>query len=215
MFKNLLLIKLFLFTSLTVNANSKIHNFEGSIKLKKETVFDTSFITLQVKGNFVRINELNKNKEIQSSYIVNLDEETVLVLSPSRKLYSEVKNILSNQKEEQETQIIKSGNCMEYNGFHCSQMRVKCKARDTEIAFWVTDEKFDFFNSLVNILKKTNINIDMFNLFPEIEGGFPILTVDRTLLRKERMRLAVDDIKEGYLSEIYFKIPPDFRKLER
>jgi hypothetical protein len=215
MFKNLLLFKLFLFTSLTVNAYSKIHNFEGCINMKKETIFDTSFITIQVKGNLVRIDEFDRNKELLTYYIVNLEDETIFALSPHRKLYSEVRGKIKNAEEARDTQIVRSGNYMDYNGFHCCQMRVKCKNKDSEIAFWVTDENFDFFSTLIKVLRKSNVNIDMFTYFPEMESGFPILTIDRTLLRKERMRVAVDDIKKGYLSDNNFTIPTDYQKIAR
>ncbi|MHC1703624.1 MAG: hypothetical protein AB9846_06920 [Tenuifilaceae bacterium] len=67
MFKSFLLFKLFLFTSLTVQANSKIQNFEGSINLKKETVYDTTLIAIHVKGPLVRIDEMDQQKNLISS----------------------------------------------------------------------------------------------------------------------------------------------------
>jgi len=215
MFKNLLLVKLFLFTSLTVNANSKIQNFEGSINLKREAVYDTLYITILVKGNFVRIDEYERINFIRNSYIVDLEKETVFALSPQQKLFTEVRANNKNQIAEKDTQIVRTGNCMDYNGYKCCQMRVKCRNRDTEIAYWVADENFDFFTTLVKILKKTKVNISLFDYFPEIEGLFPVLIVERTLLRKERMTLKLDSIQKVILSENSFKIPPDYRKIER
>jgi len=215
MFKNFLLFKIFLFTSLTVQANSKIHNFEGSINLKKETVYDTTLIAIHVKGPLVRIDEMDQRKNLLNSYIINLDDKSVIALSPQRKLYSEVKTIVNNQKEKRDTQLIRTNNSMVYNGYSCSQMRVKCKSRDTEIAYWVSQEKIEFFSSLIKILKNTKINIEVFEYFPETEDFFPVLTLDRTLLRKERMKLAVANIQKEILSENRFKIPLDYQKIER
>lgn len=214
MFKIFLLFKLFLFTSLTVQANSKIQNFEGSINLKKETVYDTTLIAIHVKGPLVRIDEMDQRKNLLNSYIINLDDKSVMALSPQRKLYSEVKNMANNQKEKRDTQLIRTNNCMVYNGYKCSQMRVKCKSRDTEIAYWVSQEKFEFFSSLLKVLKSTKINLDFFEYFPETEGFFPVLTINRTLMRKERMKLAVANIQKEILSENRFRIPLDYQKIE-
>lgn len=215
MFKNFLLLKIFLFISFTAEASPKIQNFEGSINLKKETVYDTSYVTIQVKGDLVRIDELDKNKSLQNSYIVNLKDESVLALSPKRKLYSEISVKENNLISQIDTQIIRTENCMDFNGYRCCQMRVKCKSKNTEVAYWVTQENFDFFTSLVKILRNTKLNIDLFNYFPNINGIFPVLTVERTLLRKEKMKLAVADIKKAQLSESSFRIPPGYRKIEQ
>ncbi|MHC1703625.1 MAG: DUF4412 domain-containing protein [Tenuifilaceae bacterium] len=104
---------------------------------------------------------------------------------------------------------------MIYNGFHCNQMRVKCKSRDTEVAYWISKESYDFFSSLLKILRNTKISLDVFEYFPENEGYFPILIVERTLMRKERMKVAVASIQKEIINPSKFRIPLDYRKIER
>ena len=212
--KGSVLFKLLLFTSVNVYASSKIQNFEGSINLKKETAYDTSYLTIKVKGELVRIDEINKNRNLVNSYIVDLEKETVIALSPQKHLYREIKSTTNYAVVQKDTQIISTGNCMEYGGYKCCQVRVKCVNRDSEVAYWITKENFNFFNLLVRVLRKTNVNINVFNYFPDIEGGFPVLTVERTLMRKERLKIAVAAIEPMNLSDNNFKIPLDYQKLE-
>jgi hypothetical protein len=215
MFKRFILFGLIVQISFSVQALSKVKKFEGSIKLKKETVYDTSYVTIQVKGNQVRLDEYDCKKNLVSIYIINLESEKVLALSPKNRLFYELRPSQKMQISNNDTTVIKTENRMMFDGQSCCQMRVKCISSDTEVAFWVTENNFDFFTSMNKVLRKYKPNINIFSYFPDINGVFPLLTVERTLLRKEKMKIQVTGIREALLSEALFKIPLGYQKIEQ
>lgn len=215
MFKRFIAIKLIVSLSLSAQALPNLQKFEGCIKLKRETVYDTSFITIQVKNNQVRLDEFDCKKNLVSIYILDLEREKVLALSPKQKLFYELKPSKAILTTNEDAVIIKTENRMVVDGHNCCQMRVKSVSRDTEVAFWVTENNFDFFKSMNNLIRKVKPDLDIFSYFPDINGLFPILTVERTLLRKEKMKVEVTGINETMLSENLFKIPLGYQKIEQ
>lgn len=215
MFKRLIIIPFILFATLTVRALPKVQKFEGSINLKKETVFDTSFVTIRVKGDQVRLDEYDSKRNLVSIYILNLVSEEVLALSPKHKLFYELRPTRAIQFPNDDTITTRTENRMILEGHSCCQMRVKSISRDTEVAFWVTGNNFEFFKAMNKILRRVKPDINIFSYFPDIHGAFPMLTVERTLLRKERMKVLVTGITELPLSENLFRIPLGYQKIEQ
>ena len=200
--------------SFTVHALPKLQKFEGSINLKKETVYDTTFVTIQVKGDHVRLDEYDSKQNLVSIYILNLLSEKVLALSPKHKLFYELRPTRSIQMSKEDTVTTRTENQMVLDGRSCCQMRVKSISRNTEVAFWVTENNFEFFKSMNKVLRKVKPDIDIFSYFPDINGLFPMLTVERTLLRKEKLKVLVTGISEKQLSENLFKVPLGYQKIE-
>lgn len=215
MYKRLIIIELIIFLSLTVNALSKLQKFEGSINLKRETVYDTSFITIQVKGDQVRLDEYDSKKKLVSIYILNLVNKRMLALSPKNKLFYELRPSRAIQTTNEDTIISRTENRMVLEGRNCFQMRVKNISHDTEVAFWVTENNFEFFKSMNEVLRRHKPDINIFSNFPDIKGIFPMLMVERNLLRKEKMKVLVTGIRESTLSENLFKIPLGYQKIEQ
>jgi len=63
------------------------------------------------------------------------------------------------------------------------------------------------------MLRKVKPDVDMFAYFPDVKGLFPMLVVERTLLRKEKMKVLVTAIDESMLSENLFKVPLGYQKI--
>lgn len=197
----------------TVEASSNVDKFEGSIKLKKETVYDTSYVLIQVRGNQVRLDEYDSKKNVTNIYIINLESEKVLALSPSRKLFFELSPSRSIQMPQDNATTLNKENKIVLEGKSCCQLRVKSIARDTEVAYWVTEKDFDFFMAMNKILRKVKPDVDLFAYFPDIKGLFPMLVVERTLLRKEKMKVLVTAINETTLNDNIFTIPHGYQKI--
>lgn len=214
MLKRASIILVITLISLTVEAFSKVEKFEGSIKLKKETVYDTSYIVIQVRGSQVRLDEYDSKKNVTSIYIINLETEKVLALSPKRKLFFELSPSRSVQMPcPDDATTLNKENKIVLEGKICCQMRVKSIARDTEVAYWVTEKDFDFFMAMNKILRKVKPDADLFAYFPDVKGLFPMLIIERTLLRKEKMKVLVTAIDESMLSENLFKVPLGYQKI--
>ncbi len=215
MLRRLIILHLIIILTLAVKASSNLYKFEGSIKLKKETIYDTSFVTIQVRGNLVRLDEFDCKKNLISMYIINLESEKVLALSPRHKLFYELSPSRAIQKPNDDATTINTENRMILDGQNCCQMRVKSIARDTEVAYWVAEKDFDFFMVMNKILRKVKPDIDIFSYFPDVKGLFPMLVVERTLLRKEKMKVLVTAISETTLNDSVFKIPLGYQKIEQ
>ncbi|MDA3780569.1 MAG: DUF4412 domain-containing protein, partial [Bacteroidales bacterium] len=111
--------------------------------------------------------------------------------------------------------VQKTGNHRMVNGYKCYQWRVKNKHRNTEIVFWVANNNFYFFEQLVKILNKTNEDFKFYSRITESYGFFPMLTVERTLLRKEKSRIEVLQITNEDINNSVFNIPSEYKKIIR
>lgn len=194
-------------------ASANLRSFEGNINFVRETAFDITYITILVKGSKVRVDEHDNSRRLLSSHLINLDDEKVIALSHDRKLFLEVpvRQNLTNGNFE----IRKTGNHKEIKGQVCYQWRVRDVKRNTEIAYWVYPERFEFFESLLRLLNRTELSLSVFKDIPENGNFFPMLTEERTLLRKEKLRMAVVDINETNLNSKLFEIPNGYKQARR
>ncbi|MCK5170946.1 MAG: hypothetical protein KAQ75_13795, partial [Bacteroidales bacterium] len=85
----------------------------------------------------------------------------------------------------------------------------------TEVSYWVSQNNFYFFEELVHLINNTDKTYEFFEKIPETQGFFPMLCVERTLLRKEKYRLYVINITNNAISDDIFKIPSDFELVVR
>lgn len=206
----LVLIIIFLSLLSTVYART----FEGSINFVRETVFDTTRINIYVKNSMVRVDERDTKNRLVSSHIVNLDKEEVYALSYSKQLYTKLLvNGYSNNNEC--ISVKKTQNSKEINGHTCSQWRVRDERMNTEVAYWMFDGEFDFFAKLLNLLRRTEYSLAIFGAIPEVGGFIPMLTEERTLLRKEKLKIRIIDIEHNNPSSSLFGIPSHFKSVNR
>ncbi|HOP03043.1 MAG TPA: DUF4412 domain-containing protein [Tenuifilaceae bacterium] len=187
--------------------------FEGRINFLRETVYDTTYITIMVKGSMARIDEFDTQKRLLSSQLVDFEKEKIIALSPSKKLYTSIPVLNSKVVSNNNYVIKKTQNFKEINGYKCYQWRVRDPQHNTEAAYWVINENFAFFDKLVALINRTERSFALYNLIPENEGYFPILTEERTLLRKEKLRIAVVDINEQNLHPSLFEVPRGYNPL--
>lgn len=188
--------------------------FEGSIKFVKKSFYDTTFLQYYIKDHQIRIDKYGRQGgELIETLLVDLEKQTVTAVNPIKKLYRPLTIASEDQAPNQGYKIIKTGNFREINGVRCYQWRVRNRRLNSEIAYWVTQTQFDFYDDLLTLLKRTERIYRFFIEIPGNEGFFPMLSVERTLLRDERERVVVQQIDEGSLSERLFKIPDDYTEL--
>jgi hypothetical protein len=185
--------------------------FEGSITLVKETCFDTTFFTYYVSDGKIRIEEFNSKKNLQSVFIVNTNNEDVFIINPEKKLYTKLIKKPMGIGEEKQFSINKTSDFKMINGVKCYQWRVKNKEKNTEIAYWVTQNDFTFFEKMVKILNHTDKSWEFFNHIPQTQGYFPMVSVERNLVRDEKMRTSVLQINRKSIDSSIFKIPANYK----
>ena len=189
---------------------NNLETFEGRIELVQESHYEKSYFTYFVKDNHVRIDQFDNEHQLNQSYIIHIKEEEVFVLSPTKKLYTK---LALSEKEKQLSnnfKIIKTENSRLINGFNCYQWRVKNTERNTETAYWVSQNNFYFFENLIKLLNRTDKTFEFFEIIPDTQGFFPMLCVERTLLRKEKLRTYVLTINNEKLDESRFQIPSNY-----
>lgn len=182
--------------------------FEGTIDIVKTTLSDTLYYSYTIKNNHIRIDEYDKHKRLQKSFILNLQDSSIFALNPHDKLYMPVERQIAMENAIEPT-IIHTGNFKYINGYRCYQWRVRDVASNTEIAYWVAQENFDFFVPMAHLWKTIEENFSFFTLLPlqSIAGNMPLLTETRTLLRDEKAIISVINIERVLVSDALFVIP--------
>lgn len=186
-------------------------SFEGSITLVKESFYDTTFFTYYVSDGRIRVEECNSKKELQTVYLVDVNKEVVFVIDPQKKMYTKLKKINNAESAEEHFSIKKTNNYKLVKGVKCFQWRVKNCEKNSEISYWVTQNNFDFFEKMVKVLNQTDRSWEFFNRIPNTQGFFPMLYIERNLLRDEKMRTAVLQIENRPIDTSVFSIPKGFK----
>jgi len=180
-----------------------------------KTVSDTSYYSYNVKDNLVRIDELDKNKKINKALIINLEDKSVIAINPSKKLFTALprkKNITLS--DDGGFDVIKTTNFRTINGYNCNQWRVRNRGLNTEVTYWVAEDKFTFFDELIRVLSTSDRSFSFFLQIPDNQGAMPMLSVERTLLRDEKNSLAVLQINETIVNSALFQVPKDYKTFE-
>jgi len=202
------------FMLLLFPAINNFETFEGRIELVQETHYEKSYYTYFVKDNNVRIDKFDNEHQLLQSLIIKIKDEQVYVLCPSKKLYTKLITSETEEIKDDNFKIIKTENSRIINGYNCYQWRVKNIERNTETAYWVSQNNFYFFEDLITLLNRTDKTFEFFEIIPDTQGFFPMLSVERTLLRKEKLRTYVVNINNEKLDESKFIIPKNYKTIQ-
>jgi hypothetical protein len=192
---------------------TNINLFEGSISLVRESVFDTTLITISVRGQMVRVDERDSHHRIISSHLIDLEKETIFALSPELRLYKQLTVTSPPNNSTSQLKIIKTGNYKKINGYKCYQWRIRDEQRNTEVAYWVAPERFMFLETILSLLNRTELSLKLFQHIPDSQHYFPMLTEERTLLRRMKLQIAVVEIVETSQKPEIFQIPQGYTAL--
>lgn len=191
-------------------------NFEGEIVFIKETKQDTTYYAYKIKGNKLRIEELDQKLQLINYMLVDISAKSVIALNTKRKLYVEipVRSIESNN-DTSIYKVIKTDNYKSIKGFKCYQWRVQNKKEDTEIAFWVSNQNFHNFSDFLKLLNRDEKSSVYYLQIPDSQEFFPLLSEERSLLREWRMCLKVVNIEKKHLSPSLFEIPQGYKLFQK
>jgi hypothetical protein len=188
--------------------------FEGNITFVKQTIYDTTYSVYSVKNNLVRIDQHNARHQIVQTMIVDIQNENIVALCPTLKLYTKLRKNANNHIVTSEFQATKTKNYKYIDGYKCFQWLVRNRRINSEVSFWVVESDFDFFKSVATLLGKTedySSFCSYYDQIPKTNGFFPIMIVERTLVRDEKMRVSVQRINRCRVDEKTFKIPRDYK----
>lgn len=190
-------------------------SFEGTIRLKQSSKYNTYYYEYFIKDNLVRVDKSSKDGQELGSYIIDLEKLAVFAINHQKHLYVRHTPI-DLRLSADDVEIIKSENSKMINGYICYQWRVRNRSTNTEYAFWVTNEvptySYDLLGNLLQDIDKAHY---YYSLIPNKENFMPLEAVERNLVRKERFRSEVIEIDPQTLSESLFSIPDNYQKLEK
>ncbi len=151
--------------------------------------------------------------EIQGIMIVNTTTNTVVALSPERKMYIDVPN--RRKTNQTETDVKPTGKKQAINGYDCEEWLVKSSEDGREVSYWVATKDFDFFLPMLKTLNRKDKMALYYMDLPNAAGSFPMKGTEVKSDGMELTRLEVDEVKSEVLSAELFEIPADYSKFER
>jgi len=191
-----------------------VQSFEGTIRLKQSSKYNTFYYDYYIKDQLVRVDKTAKSGQIMGSYIVDIHQLAVFAIDHKRNLYSR-QFPTDMHLPKKDVEIIKSQNTKEVDGFTCYQWRVRNRKNNTEFAFWVSNEVPEFhYDVLGDLLKNIDKAHFYYSLIPDKQNFMPLEIVERNLVRKERFRSEVVTIHPKTLDKALFIIPGNYQLLE-
>lgn len=187
--------------------------FGGEIEFTKKVGSIEVHYKYYVSGDNVRVEEITDGK-IEGVQLMDLKENTMLAVSPERKMYMEVPN--KRPKTELDVDINKTGKTKTVNGFKCEQIIVTCADKDRKIEYWAAKGDFNFFIPMLNTLNRKENQSMFFLEIPGMESYFPMLSTETTLSDGTVVsELTAGEISEKKLNGDMFEVPSGFSKFEK
>jgi hypothetical protein len=209
-------LSLLSFIFLTVHFSSFSQSFEGVIDFKKYSTMDTSEYVYYVKGDKVRIDEIDsKTKKPAGSFIIDLKLGTMISLSHDRKLYMDQKpSMPATIKGTPE--VTKTKNVKAIQGIKCTEYVVKNKDENTQVSYYISNNgKYDFFEKLLKLLNRKDKLSSYYLKITNISGLFPLMAVQQTMDGKETSRIETLKLEKKPLDASLFQIPKGYEKFDK
>jgi hypothetical protein len=187
--------------------------FEGVIQFTKKKGPIVSTYKYYVKGEHIRVEEINKEGSVEGIMLVNTKENTVMALSPERKIYMDVPNDRSLAIPSVE--VAKMKNRKELNGFQCAEWKVTNASEGRVVTYWVAEGEFDFFVPLLKTLKRKERLSTYFTALEGTGGMFPFEGTERLKDGTEVESLEVTKVLKGTIGIDMFVLPAGYTKFEK
>ncbi|RMG82765.1 MAG: DUF4412 domain-containing protein [Bacteroidetes bacterium] len=207
--------KLLTLIVLSVCVLSIYAQFNGTIHFKKIKDGVESEFTYYVKDDKVRVEEKDSQGNVKGIMLVDLTKESVIAISPQRKLYMDATN--KRVQQPVKPKIEKTKNHKKIAGYDCVQWNAYYPQEDAEITYWVTEDRsFDFFDDLLRVLNRKDKIARYFLTAKDIEGCFTMEGIEKSLTDgSEKMKLTVTSVKKEDLDDSLFEVPDGYQKFEK
>ena len=207
------LTSLSLFAFLLIGANVQAQRFEGSIGFTKNIGPVTANYIYHVKGDMIRVEELDETGAIQGIMLVDTKKNSVVALSPERKMFIDVPN--RRKSGETPTEVKATGKHQTINGYDCEEWLVQSAEEGRKVSYWVAAKDFDFFVPMLKTLNRKDKMALYYMSLPNADGTFPMRGTEVKSDGMELTRLEVTKVQKSTLSADMFSIPAGYTKFER
>ncbi len=206
-----------LVASLSLSVMAIAQSYEGSIEFRMETSKDTTSNIYYVKGNNVKLDQIGrKSGKVEGSFVFDLSSSEIKFVNPVRKVWGEHKS---------ETAPMIKGSCVSTKGTNtkmvqgqkCTEYIVKNTEENTQITYWLANNKYDFFAPLVKIWNRKDKQSIYFNQIKDLpKGAMPLLSEERTISDGKLVsKLEVSKISKGSIDASKLAIPSEYKKFEQ
>lgn len=203
--------------SLTLSVMAVAQSYEGSVEFKMETSKDTTTNIYYVKGNDVKLDQLGrKSGKVEGSFVFDLGTNQVKFVNPIRKVWGEHKS---------ETMPVIKGTCVSSKGTNtkliqgqkCVEYIVKNTEENTQITYWISTAKFDFFIPLVKLWNRKDKQSIYFNQIKDLpKGSMPLMSEEKSISdMKTISKLEVSKLGKGNIDASKLAVPADYNKFEQ
>ena len=187
--------------------------FNGKIHFKQTKGSTQMSFNYFVKGENVRIEELNEQGKVVGIQLINTKEKDLLVVSPERKLYLEAKKRRSPVNFDVE--VVKTQKKKTILDYDCFEVVAINKQQDRKIVYWVTQDNFSFFYPLLEVLNKKEKQSLYFRKIKGMEDCWPIRSTEYVISTgKPIAKQTTIAIENKTLDNSLFVIPKDYSKFE-
>jgi len=208
------ILSFFIFALILVGSASSAQSFEGVIKFQKQTDVGNTNYVYYIKGDNIRIDELDNNGNVDGTFLVNLKAKTMLSLNYERKLYMDNKRP-ADAPVNGKCEITKTKNVKVIMGYNCREYIVKNTAENTQVSYWIAEKKFNFFQGLLKVLNRKDKSSVYYQQIIGLKEAFPFSSVETTISDKKQVnRMDVTEIKAKVLNASLFEVPKEFRKFD-
>ena len=210
----MLRFKLFLLFIITYSSLSS-QSFEGKIYFLKASLTDTSHYTYLVKGSKMRVDEMDKSGSTLQSLLIDLEKKEMTAMSPVRKMYMPfpVKQFILESTDN--FKIERKKGKKQILNYSCKNRIIENTKDSITIEYWIANDHFNFFIDFLKISNTSDKSALYYLQFSDIEGSFPMLSVEKDYTGKEILRLEVLKIEKMNLDQQLFTIPFDYISFQR
>ena len=202
-----------LFALVLVATSTQAQRFEGSIGFTKNIGPVTANYIYHVKGDMIRVEELDETGAIQGIMLVDTKKNSVVALSPERKMYIDVPN--RRKSGETPTEVKATGKHQTINGYDCEEWLVQSAEEGRKVSYWVASKDFDFFVPMLKTLNRKDKMALYYMSLPNADGTFPMRGTEVKSDGMELTRLEVTKVQKSTLTADMFSIPTGYTKFER
>jgi len=187
-------------------------SFQGYIEFTWTKNNEATQYKYYVKGDNIRIEEVNESGGIEGVMLVNTTSGTAYALSPAQKLYSIVNN---KAPAKLPGDLTKGSKSKTIAGYDCTEYTVVNKDLDRKCHYFVAHKDFDFFLPLIDNLKRKENLMLFYPSIPNAAGGFPMIGEETDLAGNLIMRLEVTKVVQATIGDDLFVLPSDYTEFKK
>lgn len=203
--------------SLSLSVLAIAQSFEGSIEFKMETSRDTTTNIYYVKGPNVKLDQIGKKSgKVEGSFVFNTQTNEIKFVNPVRKVWGDHKSAVAPvikgtcvSTKGTATKVIQGQKCVEYT--------VKNTEENTQITYWISSGKYDFFVPLVKAWNRKDKQSIYFNQIKDLpKGSMPLLSEEKLISDGSLIsKLEVSKMNKSAIDASKLAIPADYKKFEQ